>query len=340
MIFNTDSNCSEIWDGTNWISNGSGPITSAVINGPTAGRASYPIFSYQTLQLTAEGYGGTAASTYSWYVDNLSVSGANSQTFTFDPAAFSPSTGEHTIYCLVANTLGFAVSNVITAIVQDGVQGELTGIKFKDKDDVEHIVAMQFLGQENATEGGYPGDLYQYGRAADGYEKINSPAVTKQATSVTRPYQSADGESLEGKFIAVNPWSSDPLLSQNWNGTNSLGNPCLSGWHVPSWTEFCALFPLDVLGGTGGKSLLTYDRDKKIFKWCNDSDDCVVIPLALFRDESGVPVASGVGDVTFARAWTNTHLWALRVSPDGKFNIGLNATDKYMRAYPILCFGD
>jgi uncharacterized protein (TIGR02145 family) len=348
-IFNTDSNCTDVWNGTAWISTCGGPIISAVINGPLLGRISYPMFTYQTLQLTADGYGGSPADTYRWYVDNQYIANASAKTFTFNNTHVINYAGNHEIFCLVSNALGVPVkSNIITAIVQQADFGTLTGVKFKDKDNVEHTVAMQYLGQENTTDGGYPGDLYQFGRIADDHEKINSPVVNLQATGIdaqNNKYFASNGTELTGKFITVNPWSPDELNRLVWTPDNKNPNPCPNGWHIPTFDEMQALFPTSIYGGTGGYSSVHFNHATLCFNWCNESNQCMVVPLTTMRIGTGVVTnmnSVGSGGEYFARAWVRGdgpqyfYFW---LNYDNAYR-ALHISAEANRGYSVRCFKD
>ena len=76
------------------------------------------------------------------------------------------------------------------------------------------------------------GDLYQWGRGADGHEKRNSPASSTISSSDTPGH---------GKFIT---WDSSPYdwrSPQNnnlWQGVKGINNPCPEGFRVPTYAEW------------------------------------------------------------------------------------------------------
>ena len=78
------------------------------------------------------------------------------------------------------------------------------------------------------------GDLYQWGRAADGHEKRNSEITTDLSTSNTPGH---------GKFITVKDkpfdWRS-PLNSNLWQDVNGTNNPCPIGYRLPTKAEWDA----------------------------------------------------------------------------------------------------
>ena len=77
------------------------------------------------------------------------------------------------------------------------------------------------------------GDLFQWGRRADGHQKINS-SQTASLSYNTQPNHS--------KFITSNSnnynfnWMNS-INDNLWNGVNSINNPCPKGFKVPSKNE-------------------------------------------------------------------------------------------------------
>ena len=78
------------------------------------------------------------------------------------------------------------------------------------------------------------GDLYQWGRRADGHQCRNS-ATTSTLSSTDQP--------ANGSFITINSGNYDWRSPQNnnlWQGVNGVNNPCPSGYRLPSETELNA----------------------------------------------------------------------------------------------------
>jgi uncharacterized protein (TIGR02145 family) len=84
----------------------------------------------------------------------------------------------------------------------------------------------------SSTDADAYGDLYQWGRAADGHQCINS--------STTATLSSTD-EPGHGDFIIPVTWDWDWRSPQNdnlWQGVNGTNNPCPSGYRLPTLEEW------------------------------------------------------------------------------------------------------
>ena len=78
------------------------------------------------------------------------------------------------------------------------------------------------------------GDLYQWGRRADGHQCRTSP-TTATLSSVDQP--------AHGSFITARSGNYDWRSPQNdnlWQGVNGINNPCPSGYRIPTETELNA----------------------------------------------------------------------------------------------------
>ncbi len=75
------------------------------------------------------------------------------------------------------------------------------------------------------------GDLYQWGRRADGHQ-CRTSATTATLSSIDQP--------AHGNFILALSSPYDWLSPQNtnlWQGVNGVNNPCPSGYRIPTETE-------------------------------------------------------------------------------------------------------
>jgi uncharacterized protein (TIGR02145 family) len=86
----------------------------------------------------------------------------------------------------------------------------------------------------SSSDTGSFGDLYQWGRRADGHQCRNSLTSTTLSTSNTPS---------NGNFIVApntpNDWRS-PQISTLWQGVSGTNNPCPSGYRLPTSSELNA----------------------------------------------------------------------------------------------------
>jgi hypothetical protein len=85
------------------------------------------------------------------------------------------------------------------------------------------------------------GDLYQWGRGADGHEKRTSSTTTTKATNWFSDEVSSSTGTWDGRFILTTNGDFSWLSFQKddlWTGTAAENNPCPSGFRVPTNAEF------------------------------------------------------------------------------------------------------
>ena len=83
------------------------------------------------------------------------------------------------------------------------------------------------------------GDLYQWGRAADGHESRTSDSTSTNATTAVPNA----GNSWDGLFITEGNSPYDWLTPQDntlWQGVSGTNNPCPSGFRLPTGAEWDA----------------------------------------------------------------------------------------------------
>jgi len=115
---------------------------------------------------------------------------------------------------------------VVTAIVD--VINPATGKTWMDRNLGATQVAM------SSTDAAAYGDLYQWGRGADGHQ-CRTSSTTSTLSSTDQP--------VHGSFIlapnAPNDWRS-PQNTSLWQGVNGVNNPCPAGYRLPSDVELNA----------------------------------------------------------------------------------------------------
>jgi uncharacterized protein (TIGR02145 family) len=89
------------------------------------------------------------------------------------------------------------------------------------------------------------GDLYQWGRNADGHEKITWTSINSgtlvNGNTTTRP--GAD-QAATPEFITINSgnydWRGTTQNDNLWQGVSGINNPCPTGFRLPTLAEFQA----------------------------------------------------------------------------------------------------
>lgn len=77
------------------------------------------------------------------------------------------------------------------------------------------------------------GDLYQWGRAADGHQRRNSPTTS----NLSRTDQPDHGSFILSNSGANLDWR-NPQNNNLWQGVNGVNNPCPSGYRLPTDAEW------------------------------------------------------------------------------------------------------
>jgi len=166
----------------------------------------------------------------------------------------------------------------------------------------------------SSTDANSYGDLYQWGRGADGHES---------RTSDTTSTLSTDDDPGHGDFITVGSSPYDWRSTQNdnlWQGTSGTNNPCPSGYRLPTEAEWEA----------ERSSWSTNDA-------AGAFDSPLKLPMAGFRDYSGGSPL-GVGSVG--------NYWSSTVTGTRPRNLGFGSSNAIMysnyRAYgfSVRCLKD
>ena len=123
------------------------------------------------------------------------------------------------------------------------------------------------------------GDLYQWGRRADGHQ-CRTSASTSTLSSIDQP--------ANGNFITAAgyfDWRSPPNVNL-WQGVNGVNNPCPSGYRIPTETEINA-------------ERLSFSQDNSLGAFASP----LKLPMAGYRyDVTGSLMGAG----TYGYYWSST----------------------------------
>ena len=145
------------------------------------------------------------------------------------------------------------------------------------------------------------GDLYQWGRVADGHQLRNSPTIPGPVTTFDANDQATDD--AIGKFItncnSPNDWRM-PQQYLLWNLFDpSLHNPCPTGWRLPAWDELPGIFDGDATSPPSIPAAGYTSKSGNTWKWnstgtigylvtpSGSSEATLFLPAAGFRNCSG-----------------------------------------------------
>jgi uncharacterized protein (TIGR02145 family) len=170
-----------------------------------------------------------------------------------------------------------------TAVVD--VTNPITGKTWMDR----NLGASQ--AATSSTDVNAYGDLYQWGRRADGHQCRNS-LVTNILSSTDQP--------LHGDFIIGANNAPDWIMPQNnnlWQGVNGVNNPCPIGYRLPTYTEI----EQERLSWSFNSSFGAFSSPLKL-------------PLAGFRN---VFNSSGVIEQSGSNSW----YWSSTISGTSSFNL-------------------
>ena len=154
----------------------------------------------------------------------------------------------------------------------------------------------------SSTDSEAYGDLYQWGRAADGHQKRNSPTTSSLSTSDTPGH----GNFILSGSSANYDWRS-PQNTNLWQGINGINNPCPSGYRLPTIAEL----------------------DVEHQSWSSNNDagafaSPLKLPMAGNRSSSGL--LYGVG--YYGNYWSSTP-----VDGDGSLYLYFGSSGAFMGSY-------
>jgi hypothetical protein len=257
-IYNTTVNCLQWWNGTIWydgcgnntpsaalttLNCGGATTTGTLTNGTVASGVSTAISytggnagTYAAQSVSSTGVVGLTATLAAGTLAN----GAGSLTYTITGTPTTSGTASFAITvggqsCSFTVSVGTAIGQYPAGTVHCAgattvfdVTNPTTGRIWMDR----NLGATQVA--TNSTDVNSYGDLYQWGRRADGHQCRTSP-TTATLSSIDQP--------AHGNFITINSGNYDWRSPQNanlWQGVNGVNNPCPSGYRIPTETEMNA----------------------------------------------------------------------------------------------------
>ena len=155
------------------------------------------------------------------------------------------------------------------------------------------------------------GDLYQWGRRADGHQCRNS-ATTNTLSSTDQP--------LNGSYIlngsSLFDWRS-PQNNSLWQGVNGTNNPCPSGFRLPTETELNA----------------------ELTSWSSNNAAGAItsplkLPMAGYRSESS---GSLINVGTYGSCWSSTFTSTDAGGLGFNISIALIGSDGRAAGGPVRC---
>jgi len=166
--------------------------------------------------------------------DGITEDGSGTSAFDSDLTGLSPDT-QYYVRAYATNSIGTQYGQQESFTTTDGSVNTTvvdvtspTGRVWMDRNLGASRAA------ESSTDAESYGDLYQWGRAADGHQVRTSPTTTT-LSSTDQPGH--------GDFILAPDSPYDWRSPQNdnlWQGVNGVNNPCPDGYRIPTEAEWSA----------------------------------------------------------------------------------------------------
>ncbi|HSI76063.1 MAG TPA: hypothetical protein VK957_09210 [Lunatimonas sp.] len=154
----------------------------------------------------------------------------------------------------------------------------------------------------SSTDENSYGDLFQWGRRADGHQ-LRTSSTTSTLSSTDQP--------SNGDFILIQNAPCDWRIPENtnlWQGVDGVNNPCPSGYRLPTNTEL----------------------NEERLSWGNDNN-----ATGAFASPLKLPMAGGrnVGSGSLSTVGTFGHYWSSTVSSTKSLILGIASNNAGMGTY-------
>jgi uncharacterized protein (TIGR02145 family) len=242
QIFNLSTSCLEIFANGIWQQ-----IFCAVCpipNVPTAGThvpgETQIIWNWNSV---------SGATGYKWHTtNNYSAATDLGNTTTVTQSGLTCNT-PYTIYVWAYNACGNSTVLTLTQTTSACPICDVTSVTFTYKGQVVTYGAVESSGRcwldrnlgatavaTSSTHASSYGDLFQWGRVADGHQ-IRTSGTTNTLSTSNTPGHSNFIKNKNSPYDWRNPGNSNL-----WQGVSGINNPCPSGWRIPTeeeWTTEC-----------------------------------------------------------------------------------------------------
>jgi hypothetical protein len=244
VIYNTTDKRLEFSDGSNWFNLADGSSITAVNGNAASGSAGVYLGASATTLADANALLELESTSHGFLPPRLTAAQRD--------AIASPAEGL-IIYntesdCLESFNGSYWISLCVGTVQAGACVGEPTeftfnGLTYKPVESDGKCWLDRNLGATQVatgpTDANSYGDLYQWGRAADGHEKRTSDTTSTNATTAVPNA----GNSWDGQFITEASLPFDWLTARDntlWQGVNGTNNPCPSGYRLPTEAELNA----------------------------------------------------------------------------------------------------
>ena len=213
-------------------------VTFSTINPPVANFAGSPTSGMSPLAVSFTDQSTNNPTSWSWSFGDGTTSTQRNPSKTYN------NPGTYTVNLTVSSSHGadtHTKNNYIT-VTQAGSGGWPRDTQTQVVDVTNPATGKTWMDRNlgasraatSSTDAEAYGDMYQWGRAADGHQKRNSGTTSTLSSSNTPGH---------GNFILApnRPWDwRSPQNTNLWQGVNGVNNPCPQGYRLPTEAELNA----------------------------------------------------------------------------------------------------